>query len=309
MAAGEGSAPAVALPPGATAPDLIFRIAAEDGIGLRAAIWRGGGRGLALLLPGRTEFIEKVALPATALRRLGFAVASLDWRGQGLSDRLLAEPLKGHVDDFAEYDRDLAALMAAGPVAAEGAPRLVVAHSMGGTIALGPAQARIGGLPIVLTAPLLGIAFPAGVRTAAALLPRLATVMGYAGRWPPVGDPEVPYPLRTAAEANALTGDPALFNWLLRAIADEPRFALAMPTLGWFRAAERAIQVARQARPSRAFVALGGAEAIVDAAAIRRFAREAGAEFLEIPEGRHDLPIETEAIRAQIWAAVDRFVG
>ena len=42
----------------------------------------------------------------------GYSVATVDWRGQGLSDRLLADPRKGHVDDFASFDADLDAFMA-----------------------------------------------------------------------------------------------------------------------------------------------------------------------------------------------------
>ena len=38
---------------------------------------------------------------------MGFAVATLDWRGQGLSDRPLEDPLLGHVENFATYESDL----------------------------------------------------------------------------------------------------------------------------------------------------------------------------------------------------------
>ena len=41
----------------------------------------------------------------------GLSVVSLDWRGQGLSDRLVEPRLKGHVGDFAEFQRDLDTLL------------------------------------------------------------------------------------------------------------------------------------------------------------------------------------------------------
>ncbi|MEM0945386.1 MAG: alpha/beta hydrolase, partial [Pseudomonadota bacterium] len=93
----------VALPPGARPWDRGFRVEAADGVGLRAALWQGGDRGLAVLLSGRTEFMEKMALPATALVERGFSVASLDWRGQGLSDRLAEPAHMGHVARFSDY--------------------------------------------------------------------------------------------------------------------------------------------------------------------------------------------------------------
>ena len=59
------------------------------------------------LFPGRSEFIEKYFETVRDLRARGFAVATLDWRGQGLSDRALRNPRKGYVRNFAQYQIDL----------------------------------------------------------------------------------------------------------------------------------------------------------------------------------------------------------
>jgi hypothetical protein len=67
--------------------------------------------GAARRLGGRTEFIEKYFEVVADLRRRGFAVASMDWRGQGGSQRMLANPRKGNVRGFWEYDRDLIRFM------------------------------------------------------------------------------------------------------------------------------------------------------------------------------------------------------
>ncbi len=61
-------------------------------------------RGVCVLLNGQTEFIEKYFEVIDELRGRGFAVASLDWRGQGGSARATDDPRKGYVKDFAEYD-------------------------------------------------------------------------------------------------------------------------------------------------------------------------------------------------------------
>ena len=52
------------------------------------------------LFQGRAEFIEKYFETVRELRARGFAVATIDWRGQGGSERALADPRKGHVGDF-----------------------------------------------------------------------------------------------------------------------------------------------------------------------------------------------------------------
>src|SRR5262245_40779256 len=86
----------------------------QDKIALRFARWeatRGPRRGTVCLFHGRGEFIEKYFEVVADLRRRGFAVATMDWRGQGGSARLLANPRKGYVRSFADYDQDLAAFM------------------------------------------------------------------------------------------------------------------------------------------------------------------------------------------------------
>ena len=65
-------------------------------------------KGTVVLLPGRNESIEKYFETIADLTRRGLAVATLDWRGQGLSDRLLRNRERGHVDRFDSYVRDTA---------------------------------------------------------------------------------------------------------------------------------------------------------------------------------------------------------
>src|ERR1700694_1956475 len=79
-----------------------------DGAELRFARWdatRMPRRGTVCLFGGRTEFIEKYFEVIADLRRRGFAVATMDWRGQGGSGRMLRNPNKGHVGPLAEFDR------------------------------------------------------------------------------------------------------------------------------------------------------------------------------------------------------------
>src|SRR5690606_9259820 len=87
---------------------------ADDGVLLRYAHWRppyGQTRGTICVFHGRGEFIEKYFEVVSNLTARGFAVATMDWRGQGGSDRLLNNPRKGHVRSFVDYDRDLVAFM------------------------------------------------------------------------------------------------------------------------------------------------------------------------------------------------------
>ncbi len=106
---------------------------------MRFARWeatRGPARGTVCLFQGRGEFIEKYFEVVADLRRRGFAVATMDWRGQGGSERLLSNPRKGHVRSFADFDQDLAAFMKEIVLPDCPPPYIAMAHSMGGHILL-----------------------------------------------------------------------------------------------------------------------------------------------------------------------------
>ncbi len=133
-----------------------------DGAELRYARWdatRMPRRGTVCLLGGRAEFIEKYFEVIADLRRRGFAVATMDWRGQGGSQRMLSNPHKGHVPGFWEYDRDLIRFMKDIVLPDCPPPFIGLGHSMGGNILL--RNATMPGLwfeRIVLTAPMIAIA-------------------------------------------------------------------------------------------------------------------------------------------------------
>ena len=97
-------------------------------------------RGICLLLNGQSEYIEKYFEVIDELRGRGFSVVTFDWRGQGGSQRLLPNPRKAHIPDFADYDRDLDTVMRemVRPLAMETAlPVIAMAHSMGDTFSSG----------------------------------------------------------------------------------------------------------------------------------------------------------------------------
>lgn len=300
------------LPPGGLGWDETLALEAGDGVALRGALWRAGGeRGLVLMLQGRTEFLEKYCVPAAELVRRGFAVASLDWRGQGHSARLTRNPLKGHVDRFTDYHLDLAALVAHPSVAALPGPRLIMAHSMGGAIGLGALmRGRVRAEAVVVSAPMLGIAMSPVQRLFARALVPLARLLGLRRRWPPVPGVREPY-VFSGFEDNVLTGDRSVFEWMVEALRRDPGLRLAMPTLGWFEAASEEITwLARQRPPGvPGLCLLGSEEAVVDPEAVRAGAARLGFALAEIENARHELLIAAEPARSEAWAAVDGFLA
>lgn len=309
------AAPFHDVPPGGLAPDRVWWMTASDGVRLRAAHWSGtGGDAMAVLLSGRTEYLEKVALPAAALVARGYQVASVDWRGQGLSDRAADSALKGHVGDFSEFQRDLDALLGSDPVqSVPPGPRLLVAHSMGGAIATGALmRVEMAGYfdAAVLSAPMYGIAMAPPVRLAAKVTTWIGMALGMAKRWPPFGDVSTPYVL-TGDDPNVLTSDPVIWDWLVETARAHEPLNLAMPTLGWFHAAVREME--RLGKGSAlglpAVCLLGSAEEVVDPRAVRRTTERLGIELVDIPGARHEHFHEAEEFRTPAWRAIDRFLA
>ena len=300
-----GQAPAPLVECGAPEGGRAFWLRAADGVRLRVGYWPG--ERLALVLPGRTEVIEKYGLVVRDLAAAGWGALVVDWRGQGLADRALADPLRGHVGDFAEFQRDLDAVLDFAQAQAQApGPMPWLAHSMGGCIAL---RGLTRGLPckaVAFSAPMLGLAQEPGKLRALGWLAALARPFRADRGYAPTTGAGFGLP-SMAFEGNNLTTDPAQFERMKAQILGDPRLSLGGPSLRWMAAALAEI-TALAALPSPevpALFGLGGAEGIVSPAAVRdRAARWPGAELAEYPGARHELLMERPEVREDFLARV-----
>src|SRR5215831_20550427 len=126
------SIPANPVPEGAVTGMLKTR----DGVSVRVARWEPppGRKGTVCVFPGRAEFIEKYFETVRDLRARGFAVAMLDWRGQGLSTRALRNRRKGYVRNFSQYQIDLETFINEVVLPDCPPPLFALGQSMGATI-------------------------------------------------------------------------------------------------------------------------------------------------------------------------------
>ncbi len=307
-------APFLSCPPGGAAPTRCVWLKASDGTRLRAACWQlPDACGHVLLFTGRTEYIEKAAVPAAEWLARGYAVVSLDWRGQGLSDRAVEPRLKGHVGDFSEFQMDVDAVLASGLLDDLPGRRVLMAHSMGGCIGV-RTLSRAGnpaGIDVaILSAPMLGIALDGMARVVSGILVALSNVFGLGTRWPPLGDVRTPY-VWSEFDGNVLTSDRAMWDWMGDALRQHAELALGMPTLGWLSAATRETRALGALGPLTmpTMCLLGEAEEVVSKSAIRAAVPSLGFALHEIADCRHEVLIEAPAIRAEGWSHVDRFLA
>jgi lysophospholipase len=293
--------------------------AGHDGITLRFARWdatRGPRRGTVCILQGRGEFIEKYVEVVAELRRRGFAVATCDWRGQGGSQRPLPDRMRGHVQSFVDYDRDLLRFMKEVVLPDCPPPYMALAHSMGGNIALRHAATPGSWFErLILCAPMIAIA-PQRLRAAPWVARAYAEGMcavGLAQRYVRGGRPlaveTMPF------EGNLLTSDRERYERNRAILAAAPDLATGSPTNGWLRAALRSCAMIDTADyPERvgvpALVFAAGEDEIVSSAAVERFAvgLKVGTHIM-MPGARHEILQETDAVRRRFWAALDAYVG
>jgi lysophospholipase len=304
------SIPANPVPEGAVVVDL----RTPDGVSLRAARWPPppGRKGTVCLFQGRTECIEKYFEVVRDLRARGFAVAMLDWRGQGLSQRLLKDPFKGHVDDFSEYDTDLTTFMQQMVLPDCPPPLFAIGHSTGGSILLRAAHSVNRWFDrIVLSAPLIQLAETPMLGFAGPLA-RTLHLFGFGRLYIPGGGPAIGA-LEPFA-SNPVTSDPVRYTRFAAVIEAERALGLGAPTIAWADAALRTMaQFARPTYPTEIgqpiLVIAAGADRVTSTAATESFAihLRTGAHLL-IPGAQHELLMEQDTYRQQFWAAFDAFV-
>lgn len=278
-------------------------VATRDGVRIRATSWAGGAKGTVFLFPGRTECVEKYGRAAGDILARGYSVITVDWRGQGLAARALRDPMSGHVDDFAEYQADVDAMIETADKAGLPQPHFLMAHSLGGCIGL---RSLIRGLPFraaAFSAPMWGISMATWLRPVANVVTHLSSYFGQRHRYAP-GTGPITYLAEAAFQGNVLTTDPEMWEYMRRQVVDHPELALGGPSLAWLRAALKECG-ALSVLPSPqvpAYCALGTAEKVVDVGPVHlRMAAWKGGELDLYQGAEHEIMMEGPAIRKRFF--------
>jgi len=286
----------------------------RDGVSLRFARWAPppGRKGTVCLFPGRAEFIEKYFETVRDLRARGFAVAMLDWRGQGMSDRALRNRHKGYVRNFGQYQIDLETFVNEVVLPDCPPPVFALAHSMGAVVLLRAAYAGHRWFDrMVLLSPM--IALP-GMRRSmfSRLTVRTLRLLGLGAMYVPGGDASVM--MQRPFMGNFLTSDPVRYARNVAVLEAEPKLAIGWPTVAWTDAAFRVMkELSDPAYPGRIrqplLIIAAGQDRIVSTPAIDEFAvRLRAGSHLIVPGARHELLMEQDRFRAQVLAAFDAFI-
>jgi lysophospholipase len=289
-------------------------IKTPDGAELRFARWAppANRKGTVCVFTGRTEQIEKYFETVRDLRDRGFAVAMIDWRGQGHSSRRLRDPRKGYVRNFSDFEVDAETFMQQVVLPDCPPPYFALAHSMGGAVMLRIAHSGKRWFDrMVLSAPMIDLPGHTTSFPARALL-RILRYAGLGGSYVPGGSDTL-----TGTEPfvnNALTSDPVRYARNAAILEEDPTLGLASPTVAWadtaftamhgFRASAYPLQIRQPI-----LMLAASNDTIVSTPAIEEFAYHLRAgSHLVIAGAKHEILQEQDRYRAQFWAAFDAFV-
>jgi lysophospholipase len=305
----------VSIPANPAPEDVVTgTIKTPDGAELRFARWPppAGRKGTVCVLTGRSEQIEKYFETVRDLRDRGFAVAMIDWRGQGHSSRRLRDPRKGYVRDFSDFEVDVETFVQQVVLPDCPPPFFALAHSMGGAVMLRVAHAGKRWFDrMVLSAPMIDLPGRSTSFPSRAFL-RLLRYAGQGGRYIPGGSDAL-----TGSEPfanNPLTADPVRYARNAAILEEDPTLGIGSPTVAWADTALRAMHSFRASDyPSRIrqpiLMLAASNDTIVSTPAIEEFAYHLRAgSHLVIAGSKHEILQEQDRYRAQFWAAFDAFV-
>ncbi len=300
------SVPGAAAPSGSTGE--WYRGA--GGLRLRAAMWvpEGAPRGTVILSPGRTEPIEKYYELIGDLLQRDFAVLAHDWRGQGLSARLLPDRLKGHARAVEEFLDDYSRLLDDYVGRAPG-PWIMLGHSMGGCLnllSLEAGETRFAAA--MLTSPMLRLKTGRRSLWSVRFAARWNVRHGKAGDY--VFD-EYDDPFEHTFERDALTTDEARYERWREQLYACPHLAVGGITWGWLAfavdAGERALKpkALRRVKIPLTIVQAGNDDRVLKSSAKWAARRMPKGRYVEIAGAKHEVAMERDDMREIVLREFD----
>lgn len=280
-----------------------YWLTAQDATRIRVGLFPAkNARGTLFLFTGRTEYIEKYGNTAADFAKLGYTTFAIDWRGQGLSDRLIDDGRTGHVINFSDYQLDVDAMQSAAEELDLPRPWFVLGHSMGGCIALRAAMRNIGFDGFVFSGPMWGIKMAPYIRPIAWAVSTSSMWVGQSHRHTPTTSYKSAV-LADPFEGNKLTNDPEMYAYMQHQMEARPELGLGGPSLRWLnRALVETLELHNAKSPDVPCLTwLGSDEDIVDERRVHdRMDRWPGGRLEVVENGRHEILMDTPEMRGHM---------
>jgi lysophospholipase len=297
------------LPPQAE----VIPLKTADGFALRGMKCGTGERGTILLLTGRSDYMERYFETMRELVQRGFCVASFDWRGQGGSQRLLKDGLRGHIGNFRFFDEDLRTAMNQLVRSHCPGPYYALAHSTGGHILLRSILRETWFSKAILTAPLIDLNYHLWPRWLARFLSYVVAQARFSWILLP-GMRREPFMARDYSD-NPLTLSEKRWERDQATLRSHPSLGLGGATFGWLNAVMDSIGSIHGSKWPKGpkcpvLMVLAGRDRVVDNTAAQDFARRVpGVSLVYIQDSLHEILMERDVIREEFLAGLDSYLG
>jgi lysophospholipase len=270
-------------------------------------------KGTIVLLTGFREFTEKYFEVIHDLTAQGFAVWTMDWRGQGGSDRF--HPQKIHSEGYDEQVQTLQQFVTH-IIDKKNTPVILMAHYMGAHIGLRYLKEHNDDKIIdsaVFTAPMLDIKTHNFPKYVSRLLSIFAKVCGYQKSYVPHGtdwaEHKVPF------EGNEKTSDPERFATNAAMEKIYPSAKMGDATFGFLYQTFKSVDILNEESYLKSIQTPILMQVSGDERVVERDAQERASRLLphctkiEIPAARHEIWMEQDSLRAPWLGQVHKFLA
>lgn len=206
-----------------------------DGLMIRYGHLAAAGekKGTIVQVGGKSEFLEKYYELHGELSAAGYDVWTMDWAGQGGSDRYLADKAKSHAIAYEHRIADFHQLVTTIVKPDTTKPVILMAHSMGGNLSFRYLQMHPGTFTkAVMTAPFVGFIKSDLPEPVMRFVARAAHLIGFSESYFPGSGPYVFDPTRKP-EDSKVSSDPLRYSLLEDWFIANPELVTGGPTFGW----------------------------------------------------------------------------
>jgi len=275
---------------------------------------------IVVCLPGLGEFCEKYFETARTCLSKNMAFWVLDWVGQGASTRLLKNPQKRHSEGFQadiddlhyfimEYIKHASVHPDKGRI-----PLVMLAQSMGGNIGLRYIQQHPDMFACAaFCAPMFGLK---PLSSLPVFLARIVTgvMNGLAGKCYVYGEADWRSEMRPDEGPRLLSSDPVRNKIHAAWFAAKPALQMGFVTYGWVYQAFLSCLRLDNSKKLKAIkipclIAQAGLEHLVDNKKMTEISQKIEhVDFLVLPESRHEILMERDAIRDVFFAHFEALI-
>ena len=285
----------------------------DDGIKIRVCYWLNkekNNSGTIILQQGHNEFIEKYFETIDEFLKKGFAIIAFDWRGQGMSGRMIKEIEKSYIKDFERHDKDFDEILKLIETKKFPMPYIGIGHSMGGCLMLSafyrhPKKLRVG----ILSAPMLGFKNEVFLKAASSLMNLTKKDTDYLiGSKPNMG-------IETPFKENDLTKDSERYERTLKLIRKNPSIRLWGVTNSFAKAVNQRFKIIRKKGwveeiDTKVLVINSLEDRVVDPVkTVKTVKRLKNYEIIDFKDCEHEIFMERDIHRNRMWKKIEKFLS